>query len=109
MPRERAGGPPRSAWADGGDGEGILLVVAHPDDEVIGAGGLLQRAARAYIVRITDGAPADGDDARAAGFPAREAYAAARRREAAAALAMVGLREDDVCELGAVDQRASHE
>jgi N-acetylglucosamine malate deacetylase 2 len=65
----------------------ILLVVAHCDDEVIGVGGQLARwAPQTVLLRVTDSAPADGIDARAAGFETVAAYSAARRDETATAL-----------------------
>ncbi|MDE2374405.1 MAG: PIG-L family deacetylase [Hyphomicrobiales bacterium] len=58
----------------------ILAIVAHPDDEVLGAGGTLARHAsrgdEVHIAFLTDGVGARGDD-----------QAAARRRAAAAAKA----------------------
>lgn len=81
-----------------------MLVVAHPDDETLGAGALLQRLRGATIVHVTDGAPRDpalwnapADD--------REAYAAARRVELAHALALVD-HMPQLRTLGAVDQEA---
>ena len=69
-----------------GDGE-LMIVAAHPDDDVIGAGALMARIPRVRVVYATDGAPRDGRDARAHGFADVAAYAAARQREARAALA----------------------
>ena len=64
----------------------MLVVVAHPDDETIGLGAQLCRLRDALLLHVTDGAPRDGEDARRHGFAALADYAAARRRELAAAL-----------------------
>jgi LmbE family N-acetylglucosaminyl deacetylase len=89
------------------DDAATVVVVAHPDDEVLGAGGWLQRHPAAHVLHMTDGAPADGVDARAAGFADARAYAAQRRREATAALSLAGHGPDQVGCLGAVDKQAS--
>lgn len=83
-----------------------LLVVAHPDDEALGAGALLTRLADASIVIVTDGAPSDGTAARAAGFDGNDAYRQARIQETAAALALVGRSDVPVFRLGFPDQQA---
>jgi N-acetylglucosamine malate deacetylase 2 len=67
------------------------LVVAHPDDEAIGAACLLLRARDLYVLHVTDGAPRDGNDARAHGFATIEQYAAARQAEAQTVLDLAGL------------------
>jgi LmbE family N-acetylglucosaminyl deacetylase len=64
----------------------VMIIVAHPDDETIGLGAQLHRFADALLVHVTDGAPRDGDDARAYGFARIADYATARRAELAAAL-----------------------
>lgn len=86
--------------------EPVALVVAHPDDEVLGAGGIMPLLRNLLIVHLTDGAPRDGKDARAHGFPDPAAYAAARQEELAAALAAgrVQARRE---ELGSADQEAA--
>lgn len=84
-----------------------LAVVAHPDDEVIGAGTRLPRLRTITLVHVTDGAPRNMLDARAAGFATREAYARARRKELAAALALAGIDGRHVREFSIVDQEAS--
>ena len=84
------------------------MVLAHPDDETIGAGAVLPLFRRLLLVHATDGAPRGGDDARAAGFADAAGYAAARRRELDAALAAGGVvRGAGRAELGAPDQGAS--
>jgi N-acetylglucosamine malate deacetylase 2 len=85
----------------------LLLVVAHPDDDVLGAWALLARAPWARIVYVTDGAPRDGRDARAHGFAAPGAYAAARRREALAALAVADIPPHQTVWLDVADQEAT--
>ncbi len=65
-----------------------VILVAHPDDEVIGFGALMQQMKRAVVVFATDGAPRDEYFWKQYG--SREAYADVRRQEARAALAVVG-------------------
>ena len=66
---------------------GGMVVVAHPDDETIGASFLLQRQYIQHAVFCTSGAP---DSPREWGiFDSKESYAHAREAEALAALAVV--------------------
>ena len=84
----------------------VLVVAAHADDETIGATWLMRRAPRLAVVHVTDGAPHDPRLWPASAPPSREAYAALRRREAEAALALVGVAPARIHELGVADQAA---
>ena len=81
----------------------VLVVVAHPDDEAIGAGALLAEIPDATVVHVTDGAPRDDAVARRRGFSSRDAYAEARRAEVIAALSLAGIDASRVRCLGYTD------
>ena len=87
---------PRTAWDHFADPENglagnkklqprVLVFVAHPDDETIGASSLMSRVADVSVIFLTDGAPRDpcfwSPDAKGA----REDYAQMRWHEATAA------------------------
>lgn len=86
-----------------------VIIVAHPDDETIGAGSTLSRLNDVTIIYVTDGAPSNMRDARAAGFTTRQDYASARRDECLAAILLAGVTQRNVLELGVTDQQASFE
>jgi LmbE family N-acetylglucosaminyl deacetylase len=68
-----------------------MVLVAHPDDESVGCGVLLQRIREPIVVFATDGAPRDDSFWREHGSRLR--YARVRQEEAHAALAPVGVSE----------------
>jgi N-acetylglucosamine malate deacetylase 2 len=84
-----------------------LIIAAHPDDEVIGAGALLWRLRCADVLHITDGAPRKGPFTQKAGFASWSEYAAERQREAAAALTLLGRDTLRVQCLGIPDQETT--
>jgi LmbE family N-acetylglucosaminyl deacetylase len=88
--------PPRTA-----------VIVAHPDDEAIGAGALMRELPGVIVVHVTDGAPKHIDAARRNGHGTREDYAKARREEVVAALGLVGIPAARIRSLGYVDGEAA--
>jgi LmbE family N-acetylglucosaminyl deacetylase len=85
-----------------------LLVAAHPDDEVLGAGAQLPRMHGLRLIHVTDGGPRNLLDARAAGFTTRLGYVAARREELHGALQLAGIDPLRCETLEVVDQEASY-
>jgi N-acetylglucosamine malate deacetylase 2 len=85
----------------------VAVVVAHPDDEVIGIGGHLDLLPSVRLVHVTDGAPRDLVDARRNAFNTRDVYAEARRRELECAMALANIPPDRLECFGFVDQETS--
>lgn len=87
----------------------VMMVLAHPDDETVGAAALLPLLTEGSFVYVTDGAPRDLRDAEAAGCRTREAYAVRRRGELYSGLESVGVPASAIEFLGHGDQEASVE
>jgi N-acetylglucosamine malate deacetylase 2 len=84
------------------------IVVAHPDDEVLGVGTLLpQLKDLRAIIHVTDGAPRRGPDVANAGVSSWQEYAALRRRELEAAMQAAGVHGARLICLECPDQEAS--
>ncbi|MFE9914766.1 PIG-L deacetylase family protein [Micromonospora sp. NPDC005553] len=76
-----------------------LVVAPHPDDEVLGVGGLLSMVDGAQVIVVTDG-EASHPGSRVYG---RAELAAIRRAETAAACQLLGVPRSDVHHLGQPD------
>jgi LmbE family N-acetylglucosaminyl deacetylase len=81
-----------------------LIVVAHPDDETVGAGSRLSQLRGSQFIVATDGAPRDLLDAHANGFSTAAEYALARRQEMTAACALADIPAASVEWLGFPDK-----
>lgn len=84
------------------------VIVAHPDDEVVGLGAQLPRLTNGIFIEVTDGGPRDGRDASAHGFRSVAEYAATRRGELQRALSAAGLANARLLELACPDQEAAY-
>ena len=78
------------AWIDDLLGR-TLVLVAHPDDECIAFGALLQRIREPLVVFATNGSPADPYFWKKYG--SREAYAELRRQEALNSMRVAGVKD----------------
>jgi LmbE family N-acetylglucosaminyl deacetylase len=88
---------------------GWLLVAAHPDDETIGAAGLILAHPRVEVIHLTDGAPLDARLWPREAPATREEYARLRAGELRAALAVAEVGDGALRCLGARDQEATRE
>ncbi len=71
--------------------ERTLILVAHPDDECIAFGALVQRIREPLVVFATNGSPLDAYFWKKYG--SREAYAALRQKEALASMHAAGVKD----------------
>jgi LmbE family N-acetylglucosaminyl deacetylase len=72
-------------------GRHVLLIVAHQDDEVLGAGAQFRSFGQLSLLHVTDGA-GFMREARAKGFASLHAYAMAREREMRGAVRAAGIQ-----------------
>ena len=75
-----------------------MVIIAHPDDEAVGCGALLQRMPAPVVVFATDGAPRDAYFWEKYG--SRQAYAELRQGEARAALGLAGVQQIEFLQAG---------
>ena len=92
-------------WLCGETSARIAVVGAHPDDETVGLGARLAKLHDAAFIIVSDGAPGNLADARAAGFATRDEYADARRQELRNVLLLCGISRERVYNLHFVDQQ----
>lgn len=81
-----------------------LVIVAHPDDETIGAASLLFRRWRCRLIHVTNGAPHDPRFRPTT--LSRQQYASLRRSELTRALAFAGVEGRCTSSLGVPDMAA---
>ncbi len=84
------------------------VIVAHPDDEIVGAGCLISKLAKITVLHITDGTAPSMQAAQAAGFERLSDYARARRQECISALALANVPLEKIVDFGVADQQATH-
>lgn len=85
-----------------------MIVVAHPDDETLGAASCLIREPGCTVVHVTDGAPRDRRLWPQGLVGTREAYADLRRGEFERVAGLVGLGKERWLWLGVVDLEVVH-
>lgn len=82
------------------------VIVAHPADEIIGAGCLISKLDDVTVLHVTNGAPLDSTKVEL-GFKEPSGYAEARKHECLSALAIAKVPEDRVVDFGITDHCAS--
>jgi N-acetylglucosamine malate deacetylase 2 len=110
MPRQKKGQLIDRFIAGGiqGDHPTVMIIVAHQDDESVGAGSRLCTLTDAYVVHVTDGAPRNPLVAQRYGFATREEYAEARWNELVRAMEIAGVPQDHLIHLGYADGDAAY-
>lgn len=82
-----------------------VVIVAHPDDEVVGAGGLISRLDDVTVLHVTDGVPNNNRASNAAADEGSET-ARALRRESRTALALANVLPEHIVEFGLSTEQA---
>ena len=82
-----------------------VVIVAHPDDDVVGAGGLISRLDNVKVLHITDGVPKNGY-ASDRGAVKESASARTRRLESRTALALANVPAEQIVEFGLSTEQA---
>ena len=82
-----------------------VVIVAHPDDDVVGAGGLISRLDNVKVLHITDGVPKNGY-AFDTGAVKESASARTRRLESRTALALANVPAEQIVEFGLSTEQA---
>lgn len=82
-----------------------VVIVAHPDDDVVGAGGLISRLDDVRVVHVTDGVAKDGRASDTASAEDSES-ARALRRESRTALALANVPPEHIVEFGLSTEQA---
>lgn len=77
------------------------VIVAHPDDEVIGAGGLISRLQHVTVLHITDGVPQSSDASQATDAQRAEDVEVLNR-ECRTALALANISPEHIVDFGLV-------
>ncbi|HEV8630364.1 MAG TPA: PIG-L family deacetylase [Thermoanaerobaculia bacterium] len=107
MPALRTHALLRRLVGEGASALRVMVLAAHPDDETLGAAGLLSRLRDPWVVCLTDGSPRDQRFVPAGAPVSRSGYAKRRRHELGAALGLAGVGADRVLHLDVPDQAAA--
>jgi N-acetylglucosamine malate deacetylase 2 len=83
------------------------IVVAHPGDEIVGAGCLLSKLVEVKVLHVTDGVAFETENANGSAAAERCVHAKALREECMAALAIAGVPADRVFDLLIPNRRAA--